>query len=123
MSGTEKERMLALLRAMADLLENDERVPVPYVHVNFVIHGAEDAAAVMAAAASALPMRWSGRARTNSQSGKDYYELTAEGHKGSATISAPAADVCTATGEHMVTDWALAPSLAALLAEQSQEES
>lgn len=104
----------AILRAVADLVETRPDIPEPGCDIGFYIRG-EDAAAIMAAIAAALPCEW--RAELTRGSGHEWLDL----RHGAVSalcgtrvcISAPAADACTPAGARTVTVWQPAAALAA----------
>lgn len=106
----------AILRAVADLIETRPDIPVPGTDVSFYVRG-DDAPATMAAIAAAVPCVW--RAEV-SRSG-EYEWLYLRSGPASAlrgtrvSISAPAADACTAAGAKTVTVWQPAAALTGFL--------
>ena len=103
----------AILRAVADLIETHEDIPVPSTGINFYVRG-DDAPATMAGIAAALPCQW--RAEI-SRSGQYEWLYLRSGPasvlRGTRVdISAPAADACTAAGAKTVTVWQPAAALA-----------
>jgi hypothetical protein len=108
----------AILRAVADLIETRPDLPEPGSSVSFYLYG-EDAPAAMAAIASALPCEWQA---SISRSGEhEWLNLDSNAPVTSVTrgarvsISAPAADACTASGARTVTVWQPADILAGLV--------
>jgi hypothetical protein len=102
----------AILRAVADLIEAREDIPVPGTDIRFYVRG-DDAPAVMTAIAAALPCRW--RAEV-SRGGEHEWLYLRSGPEWAlrgtrVDISAPAADVCTAAGAKTVTVWQPAAAL------------
>jgi hypothetical protein len=86
----------AILRAVADLIEAREDIPVPSTDISFYVRG-DGAPAVMAAIAASLPCQW----RAEISRGGEYEWLylcsgPASVLRGTrVSISAPAADACT----------------------------
>ncbi len=109
---------IAILRAVADLIETHEDVPLPGSTINFYLHG-ERAAATMAAIASALPCQWHA---SLSRSGEyEWLNLCSDPQGGSVLggarveISANAADTCVEAGAKTVTVWQPREAITALL--------
>jgi hypothetical protein len=98
-----------ILRAVADLIQTREDIPVPGGDISFYLHG-EDAPAAIAAA---LPScRW--QAEISRGSGYEWLHLRTGPYSTRAmrvSISAPAADACTAAGAKTVTVWQPAAAL------------
>ncbi|MBV9444716.1 MAG: hypothetical protein JO345_02290 [Streptosporangiaceae bacterium] len=100
-----------ILRAVADLIEARADIPVPGTDISFYVRG-DDAPAVMAAIAAALPCRW--RAEISRGSSHEWLHLHSGPYSTRGTrvsISAPAADACTAAGAKTVTVWQPAAAL------------
>ena len=117
-ADTDRMAAAALLRAVADLIETRPDIPEPGSDISFYVHG-DDAPAAMAAIAAALPCTW--RAETSRSGQYEWLSLRSAAPLASVTrgtrvtISAPAADACTAAGAKTVTVWQPAPALAALV--------
>jgi hypothetical protein len=104
-----------ILRAVADLIDTCADIPVPGGDISFYLHG-EDAPAIMAAIAAALPCRW--QAEISRGSGYEWLHLRTGPYSTRAmrvSISAPAADACTAAGAKTVTVWQPAAALTGFL--------
>jgi hypothetical protein len=110
---------IAILRAVADLIETHEDVPLPGSTVSFYLHG-DDSVTTMAAIASALPCQWHA---SISRSGEyEWLNLSSDpqgrGAIGGGTrveISANAADTCVEAGAKTVTVWQPQDAITALL--------
>ena len=108
----------AMLRAVADLIESRPDIPEPGSDISFYVHG-DDAPAAMAAIAAALPGQW--RAEISRSGEYEWLYLRSAAPLASVTrgtrvtISAPAADACTAAGAKTVTVWQPAAALAGLV--------
>ena len=108
----------AMLRAVADLIESRPDIPEPGSDISFYVHG-DDAPATMAAIAAALPCTW--RAEISRSGQYEWLYLRSATPLASVTrgtrvtISAPAADACTAAGAKTVTVWQPAAALAGLV--------
>jgi hypothetical protein len=119
MMTAETDRMAAaaMLRAVADLIESRPDIPEPGSDISFYVHGA-GTPATMAAIAAALPCQWRAEIRRSGQYEWLYLRSAApvaSVTRGTqVTISAPAADACTAAGAKTVTVWQPAPALAGL---------
>ena len=106
----------AILRAVADLIETREDIPVPGNDISFYVRG-DDAPATMAAIAAALPCQW----QAEVSRGGEYEWLHLRTGPASAlrgtrvSISSPAADACTAAGAKTVTVWQPADVLTGFL--------
>jgi len=106
----------AILRAVADLIETRPDIPVPGSDISFYVRGA-DAPATMAAIAAALPCQW----QAEISRGGEYEWLNLRSGPAAAlrgtrvSISAPAADACTAAGAKTVTVWEPAAALTGFL--------
>lgn len=106
----------AILRAVADLIEARPDTPLPGSDISFYVRG-DDAPATMAAIAAALPCEW----RAEFSRGGEYEWLYLRSGPASAlrgtrvSISALAADACTAAGARTVTVWQPAAALAGLV--------
>jgi hypothetical protein len=115
-TGTARAGAAAILRAVADLIQTREDIPVPGGDISFYLHG-EDAPAIMAAIAAALPScRW--QAEISRGSEHEWLRLSSGPYSTRDTrvsISAPAADTCTAAGAKTVTVWQPAAALAGFL--------
>jgi len=106
----------AILRAVADLIETREDIPVPGSDISFYVRG-DDAPAAMAAIAAALPCQWQAEI---SRGGAYEWLYLRSGRPASVrgtqvSISAPAADACTAAGAKTVTVWQPADALTGFL--------
>ena len=117
-AGTTRTAAAAILRAVADLIENRPDIPEPGAHISFYLYG-QDAPATMAAIASALPCGWQA---SISRSGEhEWLSLHSDGPAASVTrgarvtISAPAADTCIQAGAKTVTVWQPAAALTGVL--------
>lgn len=113
MEGTStRERIIALLRSLADLLESNQQVPNPGVDASFFPGTAEQTQAIM----TALDLPW--KASRQEQRDQNF-----DGNAGSSingfgvTIFAKADDVGAQTGVREIPVWQLRPEIAALLAE------
>ena len=105
----------AILRAVADLIQAREDIPVPGGDISFYLHG-EDAPAAMAAIAAALPCRW--QAEISRGSSYEWLHLSSGPYSTRnmrVSVSAPAADACTAAGAKTVTVWQPAAALTGLV--------
>ncbi len=108
----------AILRAVADLIESRLDIPEPGTDISFYVHG-DDAPATMAAIAAALPGQW--RAEISRSGQYEWLYLRSDAPLASVTrgtrvtISAPAADACTAAGAKTVTVWQPAAALTGFL--------
>ena len=108
----------AILRAVADLIETRPDIPEPGSRISFYLHG-PDAPAAMAAIASALPCEWQASIRRSGE--HEWLNLDSDAPVASVTrgarvsISAPAADACTAAGARTVTVWQPAAALTGLV--------
>jgi hypothetical protein len=114
-AGLTRADAATILRAVADLIDARPDIPVPGNDISFYLHG-EDAPAVMAAIAAALPCRW--QAEISRGSGYEWLHLHSGPYSTRGTrvsISAPAADACTAAGAKTVTVWQPAAALAGFL--------
>jgi hypothetical protein len=115
-ADTTRADAAAILRAVADLIETRPDIPVPGTDISFYVRG-DDAPAVMAAIAAALPCQW----QAEVSRGGEYEWLCLRSGSASVlrgtrvTISAPAADTCTATGVKTVIVWQPAAALAGLV--------
>ena len=102
-----------IMRAVADLIETRPDIPVPGTGISFYVRG-DDAPATMAAIAAALPCQWQAEI---SRGGEYEWLYLRSGSPASAlrgtrvSISAPAADACTAAGAKTVTIWQPAAGL------------
>lgn len=106
----------AILRAAADLIQTRPGIPVPGTDISFYVRG-DDAPAIMAAIAAALPCRW--QAEIN-RSGEHEWLCLRTGPasvlRGTrVSINAPATDACTAAGAKTVTVWQPAAALTGFL--------
>ena len=114
-ADTTRADAAAILRAVADLIQTREDIPVPGGDISFYLHG-EDAPAIIAAVAAAVPCQWQAEI---SRSGEYEWLHLRSGPYSTRTmrvsISAPAADTCTAAGAKTVTVWQPAPALAGFL--------
>ena len=115
-TATTRADAAAILRAVADLIQTREDIPVPGGDISFYLHG-EDAPAAMTAIAAALPFcQW--QAEISRGSGYEWLHLRSGPYSTRDTrvsISAPAADTCTAAGAKTVTVWQPAAALAEFL--------
>ncbi len=108
----------AILRAVADLIETRPDIPEPGSSVSFYLYG-PDAPATMAAIAAALPCEW--QASIHRSGEHEWLNLDSNAPVTSVTrgarvsISAPVADVCTASGARTVTVWRPADALTGLV--------
>jgi hypothetical protein len=106
----------AILRAVADLIETQPSIPVPAANVSFHVRG-DGTPATMAAIAAALPCQW--QAEINRSGGYEWLSINSGSiavlHGAQVSVSAPAADACTAAGAKTVTVWQPAAALARLL--------
>jgi len=107
-----------IMRAVADLIEMARPdIPVPGTDISFYVRG-DDAPATMAAIAAALPCQWQAEI---SRGGEYEWLYLRSGSPASAlrgtrvSISAPAADACTAAGAKTVTVWQPATALTGFL--------
>lgn len=105
-----------IMRAAADLIETRPDIPVPGSDISFYVRG-DDAPATMAAIAAALPCQWQAEI---SRSGEYEWLRLRTGPapvpRGTrVSISAPAADACTAAGAKTVTVWQPASALSGFL--------
>jgi hypothetical protein len=108
----------AILRAVADLLDTRTDIPPPFCRIDFYVHG-ENAPAIMAAIAAALPCPW----QASISHGSQYQWMNLHGGTPGASasrgtrveISAPAADVCDQAGTKTVTVWQPGEDLTTLL--------
>lgn len=102
----------AVLRAVADLIETNPDIPLPGNDISFFVRG-DDALATMTAIADALPCQW--QADISRGTGYEWLNLSSGPYPGlhgmRVSISAPAADVCTAAGAKTVTVWQPAAAL------------
>ena len=112
----DRTRIIALLRALADLLENDESLPVPHGYLTVFPHSTAATAAFLS-----LPTPWRGEAPAP---GGDFYSFTGDigsythdgirismrARPGDVAIEGPAEPVPV-----MVTMWEPLPEIAALL--------
>lgn len=116
----------AILRALADLIDSRPNLPLPGTGISFHLRG-EDAAATMAAIATALPCEW--RASISSSgtyewlyltSGPDYVGLSGT----QVRICAQTKDVCAPAGTETctVTLWRPAEALTALVGTEPLRE-
>jgi len=120
MTTEDNDRMAAaaMLRAAADLIEARPDIELPATGISFYVHG-EDVPATMAAIAAALPCTW--RAEITSSGSYEWLYLRSDCPSASVTkgtrvtISADAADACTAAGAKTVTVWQPAAALATLV--------
>jgi len=101
-----------ILRAVAELIETHPDIPLPGSGISFYVRG-DDAPATMAAIAAALPCQW--RAEFSRSGECEWLHLRtgpASVLRGTrVSISAPAADACTAAGAKTVTVWQPASAL------------
>ena len=106
----------AILRAVADLIETHSDVPVPGSDISFYVRG-DDAPATMAAIAAALPCQWQAEISRGGEYEWLYLRTGPSSvlHGTRVSISAPAADACTAAGAKTVTVWQPADALTGLL--------
>ena len=117
MTTTDRTAAAAMLRAVADLIEARPDIPEPGSDISFYVHG-DDAPAAMAAIAAAMPCTW--RAEISRSGQHEWLYLRSDCPSASVTrgtrvtISAPAADACTAAGAKTVTVWQPAAALAGL---------
>lgn len=107
----------AILRAVADLIEARPDIQLPGSDIDFYVRG-DDAPAVMAAIASALPCdQW--QASVSHSGEHEWLDLSsgrASALQGTRVrISAPTSDACAATGTKTVTVWRPAGALTGLL--------
>ncbi len=107
----------AILRAVADLIETREDIPVPGTDVSFYVRG-DGAPATMAVIAAALPCEW--QAEISRGGEYEWLYLRSGGPvsvlRGTrVSISAPAADACTPAGAKTVTVWQPAAALSGFL--------
>jgi hypothetical protein len=106
----------AILRAVAGLIETREDIPVPGTDVSFYVRGA-DTPGIMAAIAAALPCQW--QAEISRSAEYEWLNLRSNPasvlHGTRVSISAPAADACTAAGAKTVAVWRPADALTGLL--------
>ena len=107
-----------IMRAVADLIEMARPdIPVPGTDISFYVRG-DEAPATMAAIAAALPCQWQAEI---SRGGEYEWLCLRSGSPASAlrgtrvSISAPAADACTAAGAKTVTVWQPATALTGFL--------
>jgi len=112
-ADTTRTDAAAILRAVADLIEARPDIALPGSDISFYLHG-EDAAATMAAIATALPCEWQASLSRN-----EWLNLSsgpiAVIHGTRVLICAPAADTCTAAGAKTVTVWQPADALTGLV--------
>ncbi len=109
----------AILRAVADLIETREDIPLPGCDVDFHLHG-EDVLATMTAIATALPCQWHA---SLSRSGEYEWLKLCSDPPGSTvirtgawvTITADAADTCVEAGAKTVTVWQPREAITGLL--------
>jgi hypothetical protein len=112
-ADTTRTDTVAVLRAVADLIETSPGIPVPGIDVSFFVRG-DGAAVTMAAIAAALPCQW----RAEVTRGGEYEWLDLRSgtssvlHGTRVSISAPVADACTPAGAKTVTVWQPAAALA-----------
>ncbi len=105
-ADTDRTAAAAMLRAVADLIESRLDIAEPGSDISFYVHG-DDAPAAMAAIAAALPGTW--RAEISRSGQYEWLYLRSAAPLASVTrgtrvtISAPAADACTAAGAKTVT--------------------
>jgi hypothetical protein len=117
-TATDRTVAAAILRAAADLIETCPDMPEPGTDISFYVHG-ENAPATMAAIAAALPCTW--RAEISRSGQYEWLYLRSDTPLATVTrgtrvtISAPAADACTAAGAKTVTVWQPAAALAGLV--------
>jgi hypothetical protein len=106
----------AILRAAADLIETRLDIPVPGTDISFYVRG-DDAPAIMAAIAAALPCQW--QAEISRSAEYEWLNLRSSPasvlHGTRVSISAPAADACAAAGAKTVTVWQPAAALTGFL--------
>ena len=105
----------AILRAVAELIETHPDIPMPGTDISFFVRG-DDAPATMAAIAAALPCQW--QAEISRGSGCEWLNLRSGPYSTRGmrvSISAPAADACTAAGAKTVTVWQPAAALTGFL--------
>jgi len=119
MSGPEQRaEAIAELRAIADLLEADQSVPLPSTQVNFWVRHTGDNAAVGTRIAQALAGPWTSRQVTY---GSDFLELRSRPASGlKVDVLIPAEDACTEEGTRTVTVWKPLPAIAALAPGQQE---
>lgn len=125
MSAPDSDRaaVIAHLRAVADLMENDETIPVPSNQdITFWAGrapGDPTANAVRIAFALAPAGGWKAEERHYGDSG--FLELTAQIAPGwKVSIEVPIADAATEAGQKTVTIWEPKPEIAALLAPEPE---
>jgi hypothetical protein len=117
-ADTTRTAAVTILRAVADLIEARPDIPVPRARIDFYLTG-ENAPAVMAAIAAALPCQW--RASVSRSGSYEWLNLDSDGLSASISrgaqvnISAPAADTCLPAGAKTVTVWQPAAALAGLV--------
>ena len=116
--GNNRTAAAAMLRAVADLIEVRPDIALPGTDISFHVHG-EDVPATMAAIAAALPGTW--QAEIHRSGGYEWLYLRSDCPSASVTkgtrvtISADAADACTAAGAKTVTVWQPAAALTGFL--------
>ncbi len=124
-AGATRTTAAAILRAVADLIEARPDIPVPGSNISFYLRG-QDAPALMAAIASALPCEW--QASTSRSGEYEWLTLDSSPPRPSAlsgarvTVMAPAADTCVQAGARTVMVWRPAAALAGLLGTEPVSE-
>jgi hypothetical protein len=117
-ADTDRTAAAALLRAAADLIEVRADIDLPRGDISFYIRG-ENVPATMAAIAAALPCDW--RAEISRSGTYEWFYLRSDCPSASVSrgirvsVSADAADACTAAGAKTVTVWQPAAALAGLI--------
>jgi hypothetical protein len=108
----------AILRAVADLIDDRPEFGLPSVHAHYILSRAEETPEVVTSIMTALPCQWHADLDEASKRGWVNLEATTGGssvHSTSVTISAKPDAVCVPTGTKTVTTWAPQPALARLL--------
>ena len=103
----------ATMRALADLAEQSEEIPLPFARIHFAVAGATRAAQAMADAAAALKGPW--ETGITSGGAGDRLELSASPGGVTVVISARAAQVCTRDAAPGSLGWVLLPEITAVL--------
>ncbi|HEY1914693.1 MAG TPA: hypothetical protein VGH27_03870 [Streptosporangiaceae bacterium] len=117
-AGQDRAAAVALLRAVADLIESRPDLPDPSARVHFYVCG-EHAVTQMTAIAEGLPCGWQSEVR-HGDSGRAWLDLDSTPQPSSilrgtrVDISAPVGDVCVPAGIQTVPVWQPAAALAGL---------
>jgi hypothetical protein len=127
LAAVRRRESVAILRAVADLIETRPDLPEPDATIRIHVSGYTcDVPAALTAITAALPGPWTPKM---SRSGThEWLDLTASA-AGSSNIngttvhlSAPARDACEPSGTRTITTWQPLPAVAALIADPAALE-